>query len=289
VRTMTTEYLPDYVIKDCGNNGIYKIIKFKRSNSDFIKIDKSEQKSNDNKLFNNICRARSRVLELALCNEWEWFVNLTLDEKKYNRYELKKFAKDLSQWFRDQRKKYGTAFQYLVIPEQHKDGAWHMHGLLNGIPDYEITEFVRGVHPQKLIDSGYKNFKAYAEKFGFISMGKIKDKSKCAFYISKYITKDLTKRLDNLNAHLYYASQGLSQYENVTYINGSVPELDEKLVNHGEFCSTGYVFNEVETFPLRYDEETIIKSSVLENDDISEKEILYIADVITCEDLIKMY
>ena len=246
-------------------------------------------KTNDNKLDNNLCRARSTVLELALCNEWEWFVTLTLDATKYDRYDLNNYARDLAQWVRNKRKQYKTRFQYLLIPEAHKDGAWHMHGLFNGIPYSEIQPFQKGLHPDKLVNSGYMNFPAYSEKFGFCSLGKIKDKAKCAFYISKYISKDLSKRVGELGAHLYYATQKLSRYENVKDLYGDVPQLDRLLVNHGEFCSTGYVFNEIETFPERFDEPYVYKPIEPQKKDVQETDFLFIADVINEDDLIKFY
>ncbi len=286
---MIGEYRSDYVIKSCGN-GVFKVIRFKRgSGVDYIKIDDTEYKSNDNKLDNNICRSRSRVLELALCNDWEWFVTLTLDSAKYNRYDLEKFKKDLSRWIRNQRRNYKTKFQFLLIPEAHKDGAWHMHGLFNGIPYSEVKPFEKGIHPDKLVKSGYMNFPAYSEKFGFCSMGRIRDKAKCAFYISKYISKDLSDRVGDLGKHLYDSSKPLKGYVDEAYINGSVPELDALLVNHGEFCSTGYVFNEVETFPTRYDDEYNYKPIKKEKEDVKETDFLFIADVINEDDLIKIY
>ena len=291
---MYGEYRPDYIIKDAGNNGIFKVIHFKHTDSDYIRIVDEPKKENQNKLDNNICRTRSRVLELALCNEWEWFVTLTLDKDKYDRYDLHKFRADLSQWLRDKNKSFKhknkAKLQYLLIPETHKDGAWHMHGLFNGIPYQEIADFIPCVHPENLIKSVYKNWPAYAKKFGFISMGRIRDKAKCAFYISKYITKDLSKRMFDLREHLYFSTQGLNEYENAAYVYGREPELDKLTSNHGEVCSTGYVFGEVETFPQRYsydDEEKPV--TTVKPEDIKETEFMFIADVITDDDLISFY
>jgi len=285
VATSPEVKLSDYLIKDCGNNGLYKIIRFKHSDYDYISFEDKEEQTNENKLANNICRARSRVLELALCNEWEWFINLTLDSEKYDRYELEKFQRDLSQWFRDMRKKYKTKFQYLIIPETHKDGAWHMHGLLNGVPQYEITNFEAGKHPDKLIRKGYKNFQAYADKFGFISMGKIQDKAKCALYIVKYITKDLIKRLGDKNRHLFYSSQKLKEYENIALLFGSYPEIDVLLVNHGEFCSTGIVVDEKDFYSLPADAVILNKPKVIENKNIDEIDFLVIQNTYVNQSL----
>ena len=49
---------------------------------------------NEKKLENNLIRARNTVYELALCNEWDWFLTITLDPEKYDRENLPKFRTD---------------------------------------------------------------------------------------------------------------------------------------------------------------------------------------------------
>jgi len=160
-------------------------------------------KVNDEKLNSNISRAKSTVLELALCNPWEHFITLTIDKNKYNRYDLRAYYKHLSQFVRDQRKKYNTDIKYLLIPEQHKNGAWHMHGFLHGLTSDMLTENA----------NGYMDWLEYSKKFGYCSIDKIKHKEKAAFYITKYISKDFSKGIKKLNAKMYYCSQGLKRAE----------------------------------------------------------------------------
>ena len=76
-----------------------------------------------------------------MCNPWEYFVTLTIDPAKYDRYNLKEFHKHNAQFVRDYNKKHGAKIKYLIIPEQHKDGAWHEHGLFLGIPQSHLTAF----------------------------------------------------------------------------------------------------------------------------------------------------
>lgn len=111
------EYRPD----------IYKVVAFKgRRDPDAVYVrDPAEQKHYDFKLDCNYSRARNMVLQYALCNHWDWFFTGTLDKEKYNRHDLDRFSKDLTQFIRDKRKVYGTQVQYLLIPEHHADGAWH--------------------------------------------------------------------------------------------------------------------------------------------------------------------
>lgn len=73
-------------------------------NSDIVCDDDkySERCSvNDKKLTENIKRSKSKIYELACCNSWDWFFTATLDKSKYDRSDLEKFHKDLTQWFRN--------------------------------------------------------------------------------------------------------------------------------------------------------------------------------------------
>ena len=162
-------------------------------------------KVNDEKLMNNISRAKSTVLELALCNEWEHFITLTIDASKYDRYDLSAYYKDLGQFIRNQRRKYKTDIKYLLIPEQHKDGAWHMHGFMHGLTSDMLTENAHG----------YMDWQDYSKKFGYCSIDKIKHKEKASSYITKYISKDFDKGIKKLNAKMYYSSRGLKKAEKI--------------------------------------------------------------------------
>ena len=94
--------------------------------------DKGRNKGtvNTEKLEENIIRTRSRIEELAYCNSWDWFFTGTLDPNKYDRSDLEKFHKDLTQWLRDYNKKFKLHIKFLLIPELQSDGvSWHVHGL----------------------------------------------------------------------------------------------------------------------------------------------------------------
>lgn len=170
---------------------------------------------NEAKLADNLTRARSRVQELALCNPWEWFATLTLDKEKYDRHNLPKFNKDLGQLIRDFRKQHGCAVKYLLIPEKHKDGAWHMHGFFMGLPVEHLREFrLTDRLPHKIrarIEGGKHvyTWDAYARRFGFADIEPIDNHEAAGNYIIKYITKDTTRSITKLNAHIYYASKHL--------------------------------------------------------------------------------
>ena len=123
--------------EDCGG----KMVRFKCGNPHLTK-QKRETPVNISdeatRLSNSISRTRRRIFELAACNTWDWFFTGTLDGEKCDRNDLNGTFKRLSQFVRDYRKKQtGERIMYLIVPERHKDGAWHFHGLIKGLPEAE--------------------------------------------------------------------------------------------------------------------------------------------------------
>ena len=170
---------------------------------------------NDGKLADNITRARSRIQELAYCNPWEWFATFTLDKTKYDRRDLPKFIKALGQFIRDYRKSRKTTVKYLLVPERHKDGAWHLHGFLLGLPVEHLHEFTLAERlPYKIrnrLQQGKRvyTWEPYASRFGFASIEAVESPAAAGNYILKYITKDTANTITKLNAHMFYSSKGL--------------------------------------------------------------------------------
>lgn len=158
-------------------------------------------------------------MSLGLCNDWDYFTTFTLDKEKYDRFNLADWQKDFSQWIRNYRKKTGYTFKYLLIPEHHlKDYAWHMHGLILGLPWDALVKFNPKIHPLKLVRKGYRYNEEILKKFGYNSFGKIKDQNATTKYLVKYITKTMAETNLGLGSHLYFASKGLNKHELVANI-----------------------------------------------------------------------
>ena len=179
---------------------VFKVVFFKHdtdNKSDYIAL--ADEEKNTEKLDNNLCRAKSRIRELALCNDWSHFVTLSLNGNKIDRYDLDGYIKRLGKWVHHYNRKYNTKLKYLLIPEQHKDGAWHIHGLMNGLS------------PESLIKNqyGYLDMPFYKDRFGYISLSPIKDHKRVASYITKYVAKALQATAIDLCKHSFYSSQGL--------------------------------------------------------------------------------
>ncbi len=243
---------PAYTIHQYRSD-FFKIVAFKgRRDPDAVWLRHGEDcQKNDNKLASNFSRARSMVLQYALCNPWDYFFTGTLDRSKFDRYNLDTFAARLMQFIRDKRKKYQAKFQVLLVPEKHKDGAWHIHGLIYGLPASALAPFTHPA-PKKLVEGGFLNWPDYQEKFGFCSLASIRDPVATAFYVSKYIGKELNQRSGDLGKHLYFHSRPLSKAEPVSDIYLWNPALDEYCTQDYDFCKTGMVENAPWYFPFQW-------------------------------------
>ena len=110
-----TKYKYDqYVLKvfGYGENRRIKLIRMNVLRNEGVEDDNDKCKSkgsvNTEKLDESICRTRSKIFELAFCNPWSWFFTGTLDPKRYDRTDLKKFHSDLTKWLREYNRYHGT-------------------------------------------------------------------------------------------------------------------------------------------------------------------------------------
>lgn len=153
-----------------------KLEKRQDMNSDEIQNLDDENKDR------SLRRTQSEIQDLIDCNEFDWFGTFTFDPKKIDRQNPEKVKKAMTSWLNHARRK-SPDLTYIVVPERHKDGAIHFHGLL-------------GNFNGKMADSGSKwqnnaIFNVVDYPYGFTNFTKIRDKAKTANYCRKYITKDM--------------------------------------------------------------------------------------------------
>lgn len=85
-------------------------------------------------------RARSKLRRLALSNRFRWFVTLTLDRERIDRYDPDVVQRALSAWCSNMVQRRGLT--YILVPELHAleegmtDRAYHFHGLFTDSVEY---------------------------------------------------------------------------------------------------------------------------------------------------------
>lgn len=181
------------------------------------------EKPDDERFKNSVSRSKARIFELAMCNEFTHFCTFTQDESMRDRFDLKTFRKDFAQLVRNinRNRPEGGKIKYLLIPEQHKNGAWHMHGLLMGLTPEDLRPFnLSEKLPYRIreqIENGETvyDWSRYRRAFGYFTCTEIKNHTACSKYITKYISKDLQKTVREGGEHLFFASQGLNGRETI--------------------------------------------------------------------------
>ncbi len=174
-------------------------IKHRQGTERSLRLSVGNAASPDDRLAASLSRAKRSIREIALCNPWEFFVTLTL---RQDRYDLPKFKKDFGVWVGNYNKKYSVKLAYLVIPEEHKDGATHAHGLFQNVAAASL------IHNSY----GYLDMPYYYNRFGYISLSPVRDHDRAASYITKYVTKQPHSQLGS-GEHMFFSSHGLQRAE----------------------------------------------------------------------------
>jgi len=185
---------------------------------------RGKAKDKNKSIYSSLHRARKKIFDYTIANDWELWGTLTLDKTKINRYDLDAVQKKILKYLNNIKQRKYPNLTWLIVPEQHKDKAWHFHLLLSGLPYNELRDIGK---TYKNTNQKMYNWVDYENKFGFnsfidISIVAIADKHKIANYITKYITKDFCKL--RYNKKKYWSSKGLGQ-----------PNKTNTLLNDKEF------------------------------------------------------
>ena len=145
----------------------------------------------------------------ARSNVWEWFFTLTFNPSKVDSMDYDAVKKALSFWLNNARKRC-PEMKYLLVPELHKSGRIHFHGLFANCAS---LGFVDSEHVTK---DGQKIYNVGSYKLGFSTATRIVDNARCTKYISKYITKELCNI--TFGKKRYWASRNLDDVQPVEHI-----------------------------------------------------------------------
>lgn len=125
-------------------------------------------------------RAVAAVRDLAYANPMKYFVTLTFDRAKVDRWSDAEVLRVTKNWLDNTVRRHGLA--YVLVPERHKDGAIHFHGFFNGAVD--------GVDSGHRTKAGQIIYNLPRWPWGFTTAIEVYgDYSAAVGYVCKYITK----------------------------------------------------------------------------------------------------
>lgn len=187
-------------------------------------------------------RARAAVRDLALSNDFRWFVTLTLDASRVDRYDVSAITRKLNAWADNAVRRQGLA--YVLVPERHQDGAIHFHGLFNdalravdsGTVDWQGRPQKPRSAQQRaawLAHGGHAVYNLPQWTLGFTTAIELYgDRARAVGYVCKYIGKQMQPsgldgalRPGKVGGRWYY-SGGALQRPTVTYFDAQPGQFD---------------------------------------------------------------
>lgn len=169
-------------------------------------------------------RARNKVYEIAAANEdFRYFVTLTLDREKVDRYDPEEVGRKVNKWLSNAANR--KDLKYLVVGELHEDGAIHFHGLFNEsevrMQDSGTVKVAGHKKPIKqatarrlhIPDQEWQHvFNVADYSYGFSSALELPDDGDTREAVARYITKYITKKLKKVFGKWYWAGgEGLKR------------------------------------------------------------------------------
>lgn len=168
-----------------------------------INEEKILEKKRQRSLSNSVNRSKQSIYEYTYANRWEWFFTLTFSPNVVDRMDYDACISKVRKWLNNQRSRYATDLKYLFVPEEHKKGGWHIHGLLSGTGNMSFEDSGRvavgkKTYKRTAANSGYKTvYNLSGWRFGFSTATQVEHNGKVCSYLAKYVTKDLAKSIRN--------------------------------------------------------------------------------------------
>ena len=202
-------------------------------------------------------RARSKVRDIALCNQFDYMFTWTLDGDVVDRYDPQAVYKKMRGFLSNatQRKD----FTYVCIPEYHalKDGekkpAIHFHGLCS-LGQVKIAPALLPSGDQRHDKAGRPVFNMTDWSLGFSTCVPLDaNYEKAVSYITKYITKQEEK----IFGKWYLSSRAIKKGPDILPIDSDVDfetfRDPEKLATNQQYETTAFLDVKIVSEEFRYE------------------------------------
>ena len=133
---------PSVAVLQVANDDIFRDAGYEARTRLYSVASKGNADNPERSMQSSRSRAKATVRDIALCNHFAYFFTGTLSKDEIDRYDAALVGKRVQTFLKNAS--YRKGFQYVLVPELHKDGAIHFHGLCN-LGDIRI---VRAVNPK---------------------------------------------------------------------------------------------------------------------------------------------
>lgn len=174
-------------------------------------------------------RALRACRDLGSCNpDLNIFATFTLNGAKIDRFDYKAIVHKMGDWLDNRVRRNGL--KYLIVPELHKDGAIHFHGLINDVLDRR---------PAGVKYHGKWVYNLPDWTLGFTTAQRITGKD-CVRKTTEYVLKYITKSADKVGGR-FYLHGGTFDKPRVAWYNvdmGLIPSRPFKVADGIEVVTT---------------------------------------------------
>lgn len=193
-------------------------------------------------------RSKNKIFYYARSNNWDngYFCTLTINPDKYDSFSYE-VVSDLIRKFTKNLRDYDSKAYGLFVPELHKSGRFHLHGLIAGI-DLEKENYIKYSGHDFNGEKIYNFIKGW--KYGFSNVTKVKNSLAVEKYVTKYTTKELLN--NTLYQHRYFTF-GLN--ESIIEKHNSDKNLFSDLMRYAPdlvlYCNSDGLYNRVTYIELK--------------------------------------
>ena len=211
---------------------IWKNIEQYEEYIEVMREDYEIENSKNRSIKNSMSRTVQKIYEITRSNEWEYFITLTFNPEKVDSFNYPEVVNKLSKWLNNLKNRYSPNLRYIVVPELHKSGRFHFHGLIADIGNMTLID------SGKRLNDGTIIYNIGNYDLGFTTATKIKDNARVSSYITKYICKELCAVTENKKR--YWCSKNLNKVVIDEYIleYDEIKQMLEDLSENITYCKT---------------------------------------------------
>lgn len=175
-------------------------------------------------------RTKNTIYQVARANKWDLFVTLTFDPLVVDSKDYAAVTDVLANWIGNIKKRECPELAYILVPELHKSGRYHFHGLFKNIEGLQLADSGHRTSQDAVI------YSIASYNLGFTTATRVMDSAKACGYFTKYITKDLCAVTKGKKR--YWVSRNVARPDETAY-ELSVQEFNDNLMEpYDEFLAT---------------------------------------------------